>query len=100
MSSANNFAFDDRPSARSFVYIKNSSGPSIDPSGAPALTSVQEEVCPLETTLCFLFLKKFDNKFKRLPDMPFCFNLKIIPSCHTLSKALNMSRNTLRTSKP
>ena len=100
MPSANNFAFDERPSARSFIYIKNRSGPSMEPCGTPALTLAQEEVYPLRTTLCFLFLKKFDNRFKRLPDMPSCFSLKIRPSRHTLSKALDISRNTLRTSKP
>ena len=28
---ANNFTFDERPSARSFVYIKNRSGPGMEP---------------------------------------------------------------------
>ena len=32
--------------------------------------------------------------------MPFCFNLKISPSCQTLSKALGMSKETLLTSNP
>ena len=99
VSSANNFAFDERPSARSFIYIKNRSGPSMEHSGVPALTSAQEEVCPLRTALCFLFLKKFDNRFKRFPKTAFCFSLKIRPSCDTLSKALDMSRNTLRHQK-
>ena len=71
----------------------------MEPWGTPALTSAQEGVYPLKTTLCFLLLKKLDNRFKRLPDIPFCFSLKLMPSCHTLSKALNMSRNTLQTSK-
>ena len=100
MSSANNLAIDERPSARSFIYIKNRSGPSMEPWGIPALTLAQEEVYPLRTTLCFLFLKKFDNRFKSLPDMPFSFSLKIRPLCHTLSKALDISRNALRISKP
>ena len=30
---------------------------------------------------------------------PFCFSLKINPSCHTLSKGLEMSKNTARTSR-
>ena len=63
--------------------------------GTSALTSTQVEVCPLSTTFYFLFLKKLDNRFKRLPDMLLCFSLKIIPSCHTLSKALDLSINTL-----
>ena len=41
MSSANNFVFDERPSARSFTFIKNRSGPSIKPWGTTALTSDQ-----------------------------------------------------------
>ena len=100
MSSANNFAFEQRPLARSFLYIKNRSGPTMEPWGTPALRSAQEEVCPLRSTLCLLFLKKFDNSFKRLPDIPLCFSLKIRPLCYTLSKALDISRNTLGTSKP
>ena len=84
MSSANNFAFDEMPLARSFIYIKNRSGPSMEPWGTPSLTSDQEEVCPLRNTLCFLFLKIFDNRFKSFPDIPFCFSLKLRPSCHTL----------------
>ena len=31
VSSANNFPFDERPSARSFIYFKNRSGPSMEP---------------------------------------------------------------------
>ena len=100
MSSANNLAIDERPSARSFIYIKNKRGPSMESWGTPAVTSALEEDCLLRTTLCFLSLKKFDNRFKRLPDMPFYFSLKIRPSCHILSKALYISRNTLRASKP
>ena len=78
-----------------YIYIKKSSQPSMEPWGIPALASAQEEVSPL----CFLFLKKFDNRFKRLPDIPFCFSLKIITSCPTLLKALDMLTNTLQTSK-
>ena len=44
MSSENNFAFDERPSARSLIYIKNRSGSSMELWGTPALTSVQEDV--------------------------------------------------------
>ena len=58
----------------------------MEPSGTPAVRSTQEEDCPLRTTLCFLYLKKFDNRFKRLPDMPFCFSLKIRPSCYLYQK--------------
>ena len=36
--------------------------------------------------------------FNKSPEMPFCFSLKITPSCQTLSKALDMSKKTLLTS--
>ena len=88
MSSANHLAIDERPSARSSIYTKNRSVLSMEPRGTPAGISTKEEVCPLRATLCFLFLKKFDNRLKMLPDMPFSFSLKIRPSCHTSSKAL------------
>ena len=39
MPSANNFAFDERPSAISFIYIENRSGPSMEPCGTPAVMS-------------------------------------------------------------
>ena len=89
MSFTYSLAFGDNPSVRSFMYIRNRSGPNMEPWRAPALTSAQEEACPLSTTPCFLFLQKLDNKFKGLS---FCFNLNIMPSCHTVSNALDMSR--------
>ena len=48
VSSANSFTLDDRPSTISFIYIKNSSGLSMDLWRTPALTSAQEEVYPLK----------------------------------------------------
>ena len=36
------------------------------------------------------------QRTKRLPEIPFCLSLKINPSCHTLSKALEISRKTAR----
>ena len=70
MSSENNFAFDDRPSARSFIYIKNMSTTFC---GTPALTSAQEEVCPISATLCFLFLTNWTRDLK-------CYHI-----CHSVS---------------
>ena len=56
------------------IYIYSSS-PSMEP---PAVTSANKEVPPLSTTICFLFLKKLNNRFKRLPDMLFFFSLYFI----------------------
>ena len=83
-----------------YTYIKKSSEPSKEHLGSPALASAQEENFPLSTNLFFLFVKKLGNRFKMLPDNPFCFSFKIMPSCHSLSKALDMFRNTLWMSKP
>ena len=49
---------------------------------------------------CLLLLKKSDKICKRSPETPFCFNLKISPSCQTLSKALDISKKTPLTSNP
>ena len=100
MSSANSLAFEDNPSDKSLIYIKNNNGPSIEPWGTPALTSDQPETCPLNKTLCFLFFRKSHKRFIKLPDIPFCFNLKMRPSCQTLSNAFDISRKTPLTSKP
>ena len=82
------------------MYIKKNSGPIIKPFGTPALTLIHIKTWSFKTTFYFLFLKKSHNKFKNLPDMPFCFNLKIIPSCHALLNAFDISRKTLLTSNP
>ena len=79
------------------MYIKNGSGPSIEPCGTPPLTLVHVKTYPFKTTICFLFLKKSHNKFKSSPDMPFCLRLNIIPSCYTLPNGFDISRKTLPT---
>ena len=71
MSSGNSLAFEDNPSDKSLTYIKSNNGPSIEPWGAPALTSDQPETCPFNKTLCFLFLRKSHKRFIKLPDIPF-----------------------------
>ena len=86
---ADSLAFD-KLSARSFLYIRNRSGPNAEPWGAHALTPGKEKVCTLSTTLCFVFLKKLNNKFKMISHMLFCLSLKIIPLCHTLANALKL----------
>ena len=39
------------------------------------------------------------NNFNKFPETPFCFNLKINPSCQTLSKAYEISKNIALTSR-
>ena len=45
------------------------------------LKPTKEEAYTLSTTLCFLFPKKWNDKFKMFSDMSFCFSFKIMPSC-------------------
>ena len=99
-SSANNLGFEDKSSDRSLIYIKKNSGPRIDPWGTPARTLVQDDVWPLRTTLCLRFFRKHFIKQRRFSEIPYWFNLSMRPSCHTLSKALDISRKTPLTSRP
>ena len=59
-----------------------------------SLKVAQDEHCPLRTTLCFRFSMKLDKRFNKFPEIPFCCNLWITPSCYTLSKAFDISRKT------
>ena len=63
---------------------------------------VERLYSPLSTmwTFSWRFFKTSIKRHSSLSFIPFCFNLYISPSCHTLSKALDMSRNTPLTSKP
>ena len=61
--SANSLAFEDNPSDKSLIYIKNNNGPSMEPWRTPVLTSDQSENCPFNKTLCFLFLRKSHKRF-------------------------------------
>ena len=46
MSSAKSLVLEDKPSAKSLIYIKNNNGPKMEPWGTPALILVHEEDCP------------------------------------------------------
>ena len=62
--------------------------------GPPAVTFSHLEAWPLRNTLCLVSRKSF-SKF---PDIQFWVNLKIIPSCQTLSNAFEMLRKRPLTS--
>ena len=51
----------------------------------PARTSDQSETCLFNKALCFLFLKKSHKRFSKLFSR--FSNLKMRPSCQTLSNA-------------
>ena len=79
------------------MWIRNNKGPKIEPCGTPAVTLSQDECWPFGTTRCFLQKIKSCKSFKRLP---FWFSLRSKPSCHTLSKALDISKKNPLTSNP
>ena len=85
---------------KSLIYTSNNNGPKIEPCGTPALILAQEETCPLITTLCFVLPKKISRILNKSPELKFCSSLKRIPSCQTLSNALEMSKKTLLTTSP
>ena len=95
---AKSLTFVVRPFERSLIQIKNNNEPRMDPCGPADSIFDHEDSWPFNTTLCFLSLKKSLRVLKRLPDIPFYFNLKIRHLCHSLSKVLDMSKNTDRTS--
>ena len=73
VSSTNSLAFENYPSNKLLIYIKNNNnGPSLEPLITLALTSDQLETCPFNKTLCFLFLRRSHKRFSKLPDIPFC----------------------------
>ena len=94
VSSVNNLGLHWRLLDKSLMYIRNKSGPNIEPWGTPALILAQGELWPLRITLCFLFLKKSVKRLYKFPEIPLCLSLGIIPSCHTLLKAFEMSPQT------
>ena len=77
VSSANNLGFEVKPSGKSLIQIRKNNRPRVDPWRTPASILVQDECCWFKTTLCFLWYKKWVITFKRLHDIPFCFNLKL-----------------------
>ena len=66
----------------------------MEPCGTPALTGNHSDAWPIHSTLWNLLLKKLSIRCNResetLTDL---ISLNISPSCQSLSKALDISRN-------
>ena len=73
--SANNLGFENKFSGKSFIYIKKSNGPRIEPWGTSASAFVHVEYWSLRTTLYFLSLRKLVKVSSKSPATRFCFNL-------------------------
>ena len=65
-----------------------------DPCGTPKLIFLHPDVWPFKTTLRSRFWRSFLSSESNLPSTLYDFNLKMRPSCQTLSNALEMSRKT------
>ena len=65
----------------------------MDASGTPAVTGGHVDDWPFKTTLGNLWPRKLSiSSYGRL-ETPIRFTLYISPSCHTLSKAFDISKN-------
>ena len=73
VSPANNFVLESSSPDKSFLYIKNNNDSKMEPWWKSVVTFRHTDVW---ITLCFLSLKKLDERSKRLSDIPFCDNLK------------------------
>ena len=98
ISLANSFAVDERLWLRSFMNIRKKSDPKIVPWSTPASIGDQEDAWPFKRTRWYLQLKKFSINFKGVPEIPIDLILQSNPSCQTLSKALEISKNMPLTS--
>ena len=94
VSSAKSLAFEGNPSDKLLIYIENNNGQSMEPCGTPALTSDESETCPFNKTFCFLFLRKSHKRFSKLPNISFCFNLKMRPYAKVCLKPFDIFRET------
>ena len=65
----------------------------MEPCGKPASTGNHSDVWPLSSTLWNLLLKKLSIRRNRGSETPTDLSLNISPSCQTLSKALDISKN-------
>ena len=58
----------------------------------------QDQCCPFRTTLCLPQNIKYPKSFKKFPETAFKNSLRSNPSCHTLSKVFDISKNSPLTS--
>ena len=100
VSSAKSFRLAFRSLGTSLIYTRKKRDRKIDPWETSALKSLQYECWLFKTTCCFVDFKISFKRRSNLSEMSFFWSLNIRPVCHTLSSALEISKNTLWTSKP
>ena len=67
------------------MYVKNNSGPKIEPCGSSDVTDNKLDLAPSMTTCCFLTVKWDFNQFGKSTLNQIFFNLCISNECGTLS---------------
>ena len=100
VSSAKSFRLDFRSLDTSVTHTRKKRDRRIDPWETSALKSLQDECWLFKTTCCFVDFKISFKRRSNLSEMSFFWSLNIRPVCHTLSSALEISKNTLWNSKP
>ena len=86
--SAKSFTVDIKLLGRSFIYIKYSKGPKIDPYGTPVLIISPMGILAINKTLWYSLFRKLWISVSRLSETPIIFNLYIKPSCQPYQKLL------------
>src|SRR5678816_117366 len=100
VSSANLETLHLSPWSKSFIYMKNNSGPSTEPCGTPLFTISHDDLLPFSCTHCFLFRNHSLIQPCTTPPIPHCNNFFISLIWGTLSKALLKSKYTISTGSP
>ena len=90
-SSAKNLTDDLTASGRSFMWKRNSMGPSTVPCGTPESTVICWDDAPSNVTLIFLFVRKFISHLCTGPLIPYWSNLCSRVLWGTVSKAFEKS---------
>ena len=97
--SAKNLTGDMISIDRLLVQTRKKRDPQVDPCGTPALTSNHSAVWPFKKTLWNLFSKKFLIRSNKASQITIDLSFKMSPSCHILSKALEISKKNPRDSR-
>jgi len=92
VSSVNFNTLEHTESSKSFIYIRNKSGPNTDPWGTPLITFVYLELLPIKTTLCSISLSQSSIQSYILLIIPNALTFIINLLCGILSKAFWKSR--------
>src|ERR1700755_459724 len=100
VSSANLETLHLRPLSKSFIYIRNKSGPSTEPCGTSLFTVSHNDLLPLSNTHCLLFFNHSLIQLCTIPSIPYCDNFCISLTWGTLSKALLKSKYMTSTGSP